>query len=162
MNPTAYSCEFIVPGKPQGKQRPRVLRTGITYTPKETKEYEALVRAYFLAAIGGEDCRRYRGPVQVALEIHAEFRVPKAWPKWKRRAALAGLIPHLSKPDWDNIGKIVADALRDLAYADDSQVTLGVVRKRYATEDALRVVVTGRAVPETEAEADAHRRAAGL
>jgi len=43
--------ELIIPGKPMGKQRPRVMRNGITYTPKETVNYETLIKQLF--AIGG-------------------------------------------------------------------------------------------------------------
>ena len=47
---------FTVPGKPVGKQRPRFSRQGTavrTYTPRQTAEYERLVRVSYIAA-GGE------------------------------------------------------------------------------------------------------------
>ena len=37
---------FFIPGKPTGKGRPRVCRN-VTYTPKETKDYETLVRTCY-------------------------------------------------------------------------------------------------------------------
>ena len=46
--------KFTVPGMPQGKQRPRVCRINgrsLTYTPKQTIEYERLVRARCVAAL---------------------------------------------------------------------------------------------------------------
>ena len=39
--------QFIVPGAPRGKQRPKVTRNG-AYTPEETKQYEQKVLACFL------------------------------------------------------------------------------------------------------------------
>lgn len=36
--------EFKIPGKAQAKQRPRMGRTGIVYTPKETLVYENYVK----------------------------------------------------------------------------------------------------------------------
>lgn len=44
--------KFKILGKPRGKQRPRMcIRFGkqITYTPKQTSEYEKLVRASYMA-----------------------------------------------------------------------------------------------------------------
>ena len=44
--------KFIVPGNPRGKQRPRVCKIRgktITYTPKQTIEYEKLVGASYTA-----------------------------------------------------------------------------------------------------------------
>ena len=46
--------KFTVPGPPKGKQRPRVCRINgrsLTYTPKQTIEYERLVRARYVAAL---------------------------------------------------------------------------------------------------------------
>ena len=42
--------EFTVLGSPKGKQRPRICRNRgrqITHTPKQTTEYEKLVRASY-------------------------------------------------------------------------------------------------------------------
>ena len=46
----------------------------------------------------------------------------------------AGVILPITKPDWDNIGKIVSDALNGIAYRDDSQVVDSRVRKIYSNE----------------------------
>nr|DAS21383.1 MAG TPA: Endodeoxyribonuclease RusA [Caudoviricetes sp.] len=35
---------FTIPGKPQGKARPRVRRDGHAYTPSQTTQYEEFVR----------------------------------------------------------------------------------------------------------------------
>jgi Holliday junction resolvase RusA-like endonuclease len=44
------------------------------------------------------------------------------------------------KPDFDNIAKLVSDALNGIAYKDDSQICYGVVQKRWA--DVAETVVT--------------------
>lgn len=41
---------FTIPGKPVGKERPRVTRKG-AYTPQTTKAYEAAVKNAFLNAL---------------------------------------------------------------------------------------------------------------
>lgn len=36
------------------------------------------------------------------------------------------------KPDWDNIGKLVSDALNGIAYSDDAHIVDACVKKRWA------------------------------
>jgi len=68
--------------------------------------------------------------------IYCYFGVPKSWPKWKQEAAIAEDMPHLTKPDEDNVNKAVKDALNGLIYKDDAQVVDFRVVKRYAAEPA--------------------------
>ena len=58
----------------------------------------------------------------------------------KRELMLNRTIRPIVKCDWDNIGKIVCDALNGIAYHDDKQVVDGQVRKFYSEQP--RVVVT--------------------
>ena len=44
------------------------------------------------------------------------------------------------KPDWDNIGKLISDALNGVAYADDKDIVFGAVQKAYSSKP--RTVVT--------------------
>lgn len=118
------STMFVVPGKPQGKGRPR-FGNGHTYTPQSTRDYEE--RIAWTAKASGITPRT--GPVTVI--IMAEFAYPKSWPKKKRP------IYHTSKPDVDNIGKIVCDALNGIAYEDDSQVSGLIVTKVYGETERL-------------------------
>ena len=50
------------------------------------------------------------------------------------------IIRPMKKPDFDNIGKIVCDALNDIAYHDDAQIVDAQVRKFFS--DDPKVVVT--------------------
>ena len=70
-----------------------------------------------------------RTPVEI--EIRAWFRMPPSWSK-KKKAALR-LTGHAQKPDWDNVGKAVSDALTGVCYEDDAQVA-GKVVKRWAPD----------------------------
>ena len=40
-------------------------------------------------------------------------------------------LPSYKRMDWDNLGKLVSDALNGVAYIDDSQIQGCVVRKHY-------------------------------
>lgn len=46
------------------------------------------------------------------------------------------------KPDWDNIGKGISDALNGIAWKDDSQVYWSNVKKVYGAEPRVEVSVT--------------------
>ena len=129
-------------GEPRGKQRPRFTKQGRTYTPKETRQYEQEIREAALkaAAILGyakppADC-----PVQVHITSHCA--IPKSWSRKKREAAQQGKIRPTVEPDADNIGKIICDALNEIAYHDDKQVVELLVSKRYARHGEPHVGVT--------------------
>lgn len=122
---------FKIPGKPVPKARPRLGRHG-TYTPQATVQAEKAVQ-WVAGPLFKEPMV---GPVE--LIVVAKFAPPKSWSK-KKTAAHIGQ-PHLQKPDFDNIAKLVSDALNGIAYKDDSQICYGVVQKRWA--DVAETVVT--------------------
>lgn len=129
---------FYVPGPPCGKQRPRVLKSGRAFTPAKTKAYEAHVRGCARAdgAIGPE---LLAGPLQVHL--HCRMPIPKSFSRKKRADAVTGALAHTSKPDADNIAKVVTDALNGVLWRDDSQIVTLVVSKRYGDEPGVWVRV---------------------
>lgn len=53
----------------------------------------------------------------------------------------AGAERPITKPDWDNVGKIVSDALNGIAYRDDSQIVDARVVKRYSDNPMVKVSV---------------------
>jgi len=126
--------KFEILGKPVGKGRPRFTRNGHTYTPKETTEYENLVKLSYQQQCGGE---RIDGAIQAY--VTAIYPIPKSASKKKRAEMLGGTIKPTVKPDTDNIAKAVLDALNNIAYDDDSQVVMLTVRKRYG--ETPRVIV---------------------
>lgn len=135
---------FTIPGPPQGKARPRVVRTksgaSVSYNLDKTVAYEELVRMSFREAARKakveEPCE-----APVCITILALYPIPKSTSK-KRAAAMkrCEILP-AKKPDWDNIGKIICDALNGLAYKDDAQVVAASVRKQY-TDGAGEVIVS--------------------
>lgn len=119
---------FHVPGRPQGKGRPRFTRSGHTYTPDKTRVYQDLVQWLYKQSGG----KKLDGAVWV--EIFANFTPPKSDSKKERARKLAGDAPCTVKPDCDNIAKIILDALNGVAFADDNQVAHLSVSK-YWRED---------------------------
>ena len=124
---------FTVPGEPQGKARPRVVRAksgiSLTYTPDKTVAYEELVRIRFKAAAQGFS---FPDDMPIGIQITAWYSIPKSKSKKVKAAMLAGQINPTKKPDCDNIVKIICDALNGMAYKDDQQITLAQIRKKYA------------------------------
>lgn len=124
-------------GLPKGKGRPRFVRaTGAAFTPAATRSYESHLRMAAQDVMGG------RAPVEGALKVcvFASFPIPASWPKKRRQAALAGTARPTSKPDADNLLKIL-DALNQVVWRDDSQIVDGFVRKLYSETPELVVTV---------------------
>lgn len=103
---------FIVPGKPQAKQRPRVGKGGRIYTPRETAEYERLV-AHAWDAADGEQIPRDTA-VRVEIEVWKDRIEVTVCPAEGRR--------HTARADLDNIAKSILDGLNGVAFEDDRQV----------------------------------------
>lgn len=100
----------------------------MAYTPKKTREFETAIAERAGNLMVAHKRKMLHGPLSV--EIHAEFRKPKSWPKHKKQAAVF----HTQKPDADNLAKSICDALEGIAYADDSCVCFLRVEKRWANE----------------------------
>lgn len=127
-----------IPGEPMTKQRPRVTRHGVAYTPGKTVAYETLIKELF--AVSYPNHVPVEGPL--ALTVRAYFGVPRSWSKTKQQAALMGHTRPTSRKDWDNIGKIVSDALNGIAYRDDGQVVDGRCQKHYSDRPRVEIEIT--------------------
>jgi len=127
-----------VPGTPIAKGRPRMTKQGHTYTPAKTRNYEADLRVLAKQRMRGK--APMAGPLTV--EITAYMPMPASWPKWKRELVNEDgvFIRHTSKPDVDNLGKII-DGLNGVVWVDDSQIADLVIRKRYDEKPRLTIIV---------------------
>jgi len=107
---------FTVDGEPMVKARPRVTRTGHTYTPKTTVDAERRVREAFQAT----GCEGFSNAVGVELAFFQGTRARK---------------------DIDNMVKLVLDSLNDVAWADDVQVNVVLARRVYTLKDRARTMI---------------------
>lgn len=131
--------EFVILGEPAGKGRHRTANRGkysVQYPDEKTVMYENLVKTEYR-----RQCNDYKFDPDVPIDcrIYAYYSIPKSTSKKKRDLMLRGLIRPMKKPDWDNIGKVICDALNKIAYNDDAQVADAMVRKFYS--DTPRVIV---------------------
>ena len=129
--------QFTIAGEPKGKGRPRVTSYG-TYTPKQTVVYENLVKTMYSVQCG---VFKFPDDSQLDITVIAYYAIPKSVSKAKREAMLLGKIRPTKKPDWDNIGKIVADSLNQIAYKDDAQIVDAQVRKYYSDNPRVEVMI---------------------
>jgi Holliday junction resolvase RusA-like endonuclease len=144
---------FTVPGEPVGKGRPRfriVTPKGEkgrpaydkqfvhVYTDSETVNYEKAI------AWRAKHAMRGREPFDCPVHVAVVIRVTPAasWSAWKHNAAMQGLIVPTSKPDADNVVKVVLDALNTVAWTDDVMAVSGAWRKEYAAKEGLLIKVT--------------------
>ena len=133
--------EFVVKGKPQGKCRPRITTRGKfahAYTPKATVEYEQHIRNSF-ECVYGNPSKLSEAPITMVVDIR--FGIPTGTNKANKELMLEDKILPTKKPDADNVIKSISDALNGYLYKDDAQIIRLSVRKMYALEPSVKVVV---------------------
>lgn len=129
---------FFIAGIVQAKQRPK-FNGRFAYTPKETVEYENLVKLQYQAQCGNY---RYPDDVPLAVTIFAHLEPPQSASNIKKTRMLNQEEYPLKKPDVDNVAKIILDALNGIAYRDDKQVVTLIVKKLYAGESGVGVTIS--------------------
>lgn len=82
----------------------------------------------------------------IAMSVEAFKAVPESYSKRDREDALARALLPVTKPDWDNHGKIT-DALKGIVWKDDSQVCDAHVYKRYSANPRLVIEVREYVAP---------------
>lgn len=132
---------FVVHGEPLGKGRPKFDTRGPyvrAVTPQKTVNYETLVKMEYQAQCGGTFFQRDEA---LGMRITAYKPIPKSTSKKKFAQIVEGLIRPGKKPDWDNVGKIICDALNGVAFHDDAQIVDGRTIKRYSEFPRVEVEI---------------------
>lgn len=122
--------DIQIDGKPIAKKRPRFVRRGKfvgTYNCQTTEEGRWILEAK--SQLTQIPSIPY-GPVDLICEF--AMPIPSGMRK-KDRDAVENFkkVPHIKKPDLDNLIKFVKDCLNGLAWHDDSQVCEISARKYY-------------------------------
>lgn len=115
--------------EPMGKGRPRFARRGkhvVAYTPSKTAHAENLIRDKVMALEMGY-------PREVPLVLEATFY--RSRPKSTKKKVV---LP-VTRPDWDNYGKLLTDALEKFAYDDDGQITTAIIKKRFGSPPRIEL-----------------------
>lgn len=119
---------------PTAKGRPRFTRTGRSYTPKKTADAEALIKE-----IVGYQWKE--GQLEGALSVTIEFwmPIPKSWSEKKKREYEG--VPHISRPDLDNMTKLILDSLNEICWKDDSQIAELSLLKAYLAKPGITISI---------------------
>jgi Holliday junction resolvase RusA-like endonuclease len=137
-----------------GKGRPKFSTVNgfmRAYTPTKTRAFENQIKDAAIAAMSVMGLQ----PLNEALgvEVLAFMPVPESWSQKKRAAALGGDIACTTKPDWENIGKLLDGAnhhppqfkgdkiKRPIIWQDDSNIMSAHVMKLYDARPRLVIRV---------------------
>ena len=122
-----------IPVEPKGKQRARTVRTKtgkvISYTPGQTAMTESMIRVYIT-----QKKVYFDKGVPIHLIITFYLARPKSCPK-KRTLPV-------TRPDLDNMAKLVLDACNKFLWADDAQITDLEIYKRYSSMPSIQLQIT--------------------
>lgn len=147
--------KLTILGEPKGKERPYATMVNgavKTFTRKETVNYESKVVAEYKAQ---HDEMLFENGEEIWATIIAYFKIPKVHYRYHKRTNTTdldkegilmrdGKINPLKTPDTDNIAKICLDALNNIAYPDDSQITTLLVIKKYSEEPRVEITLESR------------------
>lgn len=75
------------------------------------------------------------------MRIKAYYAIPTSASKKKQAAMEAGEIRPTKKPDADNIIKVVADSLNQVAYHDDAEIVGVSLAKYYGRQSRIEVEI---------------------
>lgn len=126
---------FTVPGSIVPWARTGGGKSAMRFTPKKQRDYGNVLRDAARRAMGD------RPPVDepVEMRIIAVYSPPKSRSRRDREKVSAGFKG--SKPDADNIQKILKDNLNKIVFTDDARVAVCHTAKIYGTRPELRVSV---------------------
>lgn len=131
--------QLTIPLEPKGKERPRwSQKMRRMYTPATTTSYEDFIKLVYRQNYGAE---MFPKGVPLDIRIRAYCPIPKSDTLTVRAKKMTGAIRPTIKPDWDNIGKIVADALNKIAYYDDAQIVDSQTRKFYSDRPRVEILI---------------------
>jgi Holliday junction resolvase RusA-like endonuclease len=108
------------------------------YTPEATRRAESGFLSLAMAY-------RPKQPIECEIQLSLEFHMPRPKSMTKKLSAIVGL-PHVKKPDLDNLSKLVIDSLNGVFWKDDSQIYSQSAIKFYSTTPGVTMVIKSGSV----------------
>jgi len=130
------TLEFFIPGDPKGKQRPQFNSVSKNaFTPIQTMRYEDFVKIFIHSKWEAGEIVRWGAKEPLFMFCTSVHRPSKADAKLYNK--LMGMLWPAKKPDFDNIAKIIADAMNDMVFPDDAQIVGTLLYKRFVAEGEI-------------------------
>lgn len=126
--------KFTIEGEPAGKGRPRHGKSR-TYTPTKTRVLENNIAYFYKVNVK----HYFEGYVRMKLDLY--YSIAKSDSKKKREKKLSNELRPDKKPDADNVVKLIADALNEVAYKDDTQIIELECRKFYSDIPRMEIII---------------------
>jgi len=123
---------FFIAGDPVPKGRPRMTRSGHTYTPEKTRTYESKIGLFGSQAMSGKPL--LEGPLRVDMMV--VLPIPESWNKKKKEEALACRLLPTGRKDLDNFIKCL-DGLNGIVWGDDGQICSILAKKAYGERPGM-------------------------
>lgn len=128
--------DFTIDGEPEGKARPRFnTKTGRAYTTDRTRMYEDYTKLLYRSQI------KHFFEGYIRLTVKAYYKIAKSDSKKIKEQKKANVLRPSKKPDIDNVVKLIADSLNDIAYKDDTQIVEIVAKKFYSENPRVEVTI---------------------
>lgn len=128
--------DFTIDGEPEGKARPRFnTKTGRAYTTDRTRMYEDYTKLLYRSQI------KHFFEGYIRLTVKAYYKIAKNDSKKIKEQKKANVLRPSKKPDIDNVVKLIADSLNDIAYKDDTQIVEIVAKKFYSENTRVEVTI---------------------
>ena len=128
--------EFFIPGEPKAKQRPQFSSlTKKGFTPPQTLNYESYAKMYIYSKWDAGEIIKWGEHEPLFMFSTSFHSLPKS--KLKKWEASMGLFYPTTKPDFDNVVKIIADTMNKLVFPDDAQIVGALPFKKYAPPGEL-------------------------
>jgi len=112
----------------------RVSKVGRHFVPDKQRTYAQKIS--WLAEQRMHGLEEMKGPIQI--QMRATYAYPVSWPEKKKLATTY----KTTKPDCDNLIKIVADSLNGIVYRDDVQIVRVSASKQYGQPEGLTITVS--------------------
>ena len=140
--------ELTIPGTPFGKQRPKFTsrgKFGKAVTPEKTVNYETLVKLLYNEKYGELS---FDTEEPLKMTIRAYMQIPSSKSNKQKKLMKENILRPTKKPDWDNIGKIIGDALNAIAYPDDKQIVEAHIVKFFDENPRVEIEIEKIEVPQ--------------
>ncbi len=135
MKATKLRIQTTILVEPIGKARPRHRRMGdgriVDYIPEPTLSTQGWIQVMIRNIV--QELGQF--PDDAAIKMVATFY------RLRPRSTRKKITKPITKPDIDNIYKLLADALNRYTYRDDAQITTIIIKKRFGDPPRIELLL---------------------